>query len=182
MICPHPGLLPRRLPAKARLWTVLLLGGILPWGLAQAAWAERPVGLQFCAVDQEPRSADILIAIAYQERSEVLGIPSLDWVSQGWYTLPKDSSLSCVTVLDQPLEQRYYYYFAYSDDPAGAMPQSRWDGRHRFCLVPGQAFRLATADLDCASRRGSPGAIPQGFREIDTLGAEGYRAIVQSLK
>jgi uncharacterized membrane protein len=179
MICPKLGSVSRRLLPQARLWTALVLGGAMFLGLAPATLAERPLGLQFCAVDGEPRRADIFIAIAYQQRSEVMGVPSLDWVSQGWYKLSKDSSLSCVTVLDQPLEQRYYYYFAYSDDPAGGIPQSRWQGRHQFCLMPGQAYRLGTADLACGSQ--GQGAISQGFREIDTLGAEGYRAIIQSL-
>lgn len=153
-----------------------LLGSAMSLGSAQPALAERPVGLQFCAEDDEPRDADIFIALAYHQRSEILGVPFEDWVSQGWYRLPKESSLSCITLLDQPLEQRYYYFYAFTGTPdiAGTLPR-RWDGSHQFCLVPQSSYSLGTAKLNC----GEKGAIFQGFREIDTLGAEGYRVVIE---
>ncbi len=161
----------RRLALALMLW-----GGAMSLGSAQPALAERPVGLQFCAEDNEPRDADIFIAIAYHQRSEILDVAFEDWVSQGWYRLPKEQSLSCITILDQPLEQRYYYFYAYTGTPAvqGSMPRL-WDGSHQFCLVPQRSYSLGTAELNCSGK----GAIFKGFREIDTLGAEGFRVVIE---
>lgn len=50
-----------------------------------------------------------------------------------------------------------------------------WDGSHSFCLVPQQSYSLGTAELDCSGK----GAIFRGFREIDTLGAEGFRVVIE---
>lgn len=154
----------------------ILLGSAMSLGLAKPAWAERPVGLQFCAEDNEPREADIFIAIAHHQRSEILDVAFEDWVSQGWYRLPKEQSLSCITILDKPLEQRYYYFHAYTGNPIapGSTPRI-WDGSHQFCLVPQQSYSLGTAELDCSGK----GAIFKGFREIDTLGAEGFRVVIE---
>ncbi len=154
----------------------ILLGNTISLGSVKPAWAERPVGLQFCAEDDEPRDADIFIAIAYHQRSEILGVAFEDWVSQGWYRLPKDSSLSCITLLDQPLDQRYYYFYAYTGTPslAASTPRS-WDGSKQFCLVPQRSYSLSTAELNCSEK----GASFQGFREIDTLGAEGFRVVIE---
>lgn len=156
--------------------TLSLLVGAISIGSAKPAGAERPVGLQFCAEDTEPRDTDIFIAIAYQQRSTILDITFEDWVSQGWYRLPKDSSLSCITLLDQPLEQRYYYFYAYTGTPdvVGSNPR-RWDGSKQFCLIPQQSYYLGAAELNCSEK----GAVFQGFREIDTLGAEGFRVVIE---
>lgn len=161
---------------SSRWLLAVLISSAIPLGLARPALGERPLGLQFCAVDDEPRDADIFIAIAYHQRDEILGVPYEDWVSQGWYRLPKESSLSCVTILNQALEQRYYYFYAYTGQPTTGRSHPRsWDGPHQFCMVPRRTYSLGTAKLNCSEK----GAISQGFREIDTLGAEGYRVVIE---
>lgn len=135
----------------------------LPASTLQPAAAQRFTGLQFCTSNDQPRTADIYVAVAYQVRDRVAGIEVEDWVSQGWWKIPRNTSLGCVTVISEELENRYYYYYAQG------MGRT-WGGNYEFCTNPLRAYRADEADLNCEAN----GFAQLGFRQVDTLGDRGH--------
>src|SRR5678816_1086960 len=67
------------------------------------------------------------------------------WISIGWYTLEKDQ---CVTVLTEPLSQRYYY--TYAQTPGRTQYWTGTSVEHRFCVARPEPFKIYTRD--CAAR------------------------------
>ncbi len=141
----------------------IAVGIILPASSLQPVGAQRFTGLQFCTSDNQPRTADIYVAVAYQVRDRVAGIEVKDWVSQGWWKIPRNTSLGCVTVIPEELENRYYYYYAQG------MGRT-WGGNYEFCMNPLQIYSADEADINCEAN----GFAQRGFRQIDTLGDRGY--------
>lgn len=76
------------------------------------------------------------------------------WQSVGWLSLHQGE---CSTMLEGKLANRYYYYFARTDNAYF------WRGEHKFC-VSNLEFSFADADKQC---QGSNSRW-ENFRELDT--------------
>lgn len=74
------------------------------------------------------------------------------WTSRGWYTV---QSGSCRNVLQNPLNQQYYYFHA--RQPGG----QRWAGNYNNCVTP-QRFTIRNSTRNCGGR----GYQTVGFRQI----------------
>ncbi|WP_309082636.1 DUF1036 domain-containing protein [Chelativorans sp.] len=82
------------------------------------------------------------------------------WVSEGWWHVkPKN----CETLLDGPLQSRYYYLYAEDATRGG-----RWEGPTQMC-VSDDTFKISGA-RDCIAR----GFQRAGFQEYDTGDQENW--------
>ncbi|QKV20397.1 DUF1036 domain-containing protein [Oricola thermophila] len=86
------------------------------------------------------------VAIGYRARA--------GWITEGWWAI---ESSTCKTLIEGPLESRYYYLYA-EDGVRGG----RWDGPISMCIAELQ-FKI-TGVNDCYAR----GFQKAGFREYDT--------------
>ncbi|UUP17437.1 hypothetical protein NTH_01903 [Nitratireductor thuwali] len=86
------------------------------------------------------------VAIGYRARA--------GWISEGWWHI--DAS-SCKTLIEGPLESRYYYLYA--EDAARG---GRWEGDIDMCVAD-KEFKIAGV-TDCFAR----GFQRAGFQEYDT--------------
>ena len=76
------------------------------------------------------------------------------WITEGWWAI---EASTCKTLIEGPLESRYYYLYA-EDGVRGG----RWDGPVSMCIAELQ-FKI-TGVNDCYAR----GFQKAGFREYDT--------------
>ena len=76
------------------------------------------------------------------------------WVTEGWWQIPANS---CATLIEGPLQSRYYYLYA--EDAGGG---GRWGGDINMCVADNE-FRI-TGVKDCFAR----GFQRAGFKEYDT--------------
>lgn len=76
------------------------------------------------------------------------------WVTEGWWQIPANS---CATLIEGPLQSRYYYLYA--EDAGGG---GRWGGEIDMCVADSE-FRITGVD-DCYAR----GFQRAGFTEYDT--------------
>lgn len=102
-----------------------LLGGVILLASALAVMVPEPVfaGLEFC--NRTHGASSLALALAHYNfgtlhvRSSKNGSPDLTitvqprWTIRGWWKIPQHE---CVTVIDQGLNQKNYYYYAYSQD------------------------------------------------------------------
>lgn len=86
------------------------------------------------------------VAIGYRARA--------GWITEGWWAI---EGSTCKTLIEGPLESRYYYLYA-EDGVRGG----RWDGPVSMCIAELQ-FKI-TGVNDCYAR----GFQKAGFREYDT--------------
>ncbi|TCD11458.1 DUF1036 domain-containing protein [Oricola cellulosilytica] len=86
------------------------------------------------------------VAIGYRARA--------GWITEGWWAV---EGSTCKTLIEGPLESRYYYLYA-EDGVRGG----RWDGPISMCIAELQ-FKI-TGVNDCYAR----GFQKAGFREYDT--------------
>lgn len=86
------------------------------------------------------------VAIGYRARA--------GWITEGWWAI---EGSSCKTLIEGPLESRYYYLYAEDGSRGG-----RWDGSISMCIAESQ-FKI-TGVNDCYAR----GFQKAGFREYDT--------------
>ncbi|MCR4268008.1 DUF1036 domain-containing protein [Nitratireductor sp. ZSWI3] len=82
------------------------------------------------------------------------------WVSEGWWHIEKSS---CKTLIEGPLESRYYYIYA--EDAARG---GRWEGPTQMCIALTE-FKIAGTN-DCFAR----GFQRAGFQEYDTREQENW--------
>jgi len=82
------------------------------------------------------------------------------WVSEGWWRIEKSS---CKTLIEGPLESRYYYLYA--EDAASG---GRWEGSVQMCVALTE-FKIAGTN-DCFAR----GFQRAGFQEYDTREQENW--------
>jgi uncharacterized membrane protein len=76
------------------------------------------------------------------------------WVTEGWWQIPANS---CATLIEGPLQSRYYYLYA--EDAGGG---GRWGGDINMCVADNE-FRIVEVK-DCFAR----GFQRAGFKEYDT--------------
>lgn len=76
------------------------------------------------------------------------------WITEGWWQIPANS---CATLIEGPLQSRYYYLYA--EDASGG---GRWAGNINMCVADNE-FRIAGVE-DCFAR----GFQRTGFNEYDT--------------
>lgn len=76
------------------------------------------------------------------------------WVTEGWWQIPANS---CATLIEGPLQSRYYYLYA--EDASGG---GRWAGNINMCVADNE-FRITGVE-DCFAR----GFQRAGFKEYDT--------------
>lgn len=86
------------------------------------------------------------VSIGYRARA--------GWITEGWWAI---EGSTCKTLIEGPLESRYYYLYA-EDSARGG----RWDGPVSMCIAETQ-FKI-TGVNDCFAR----GFQKTGFREYDT--------------
>lgn len=86
------------------------------------------------------------VSIGYRARA--------GWITEGWWAI---EASTCKTLIEGPLESRYYYLYA-EDGVRGG----RWDGSVSMCIAELQ-FKI-TGVNDCYAR----GFQKAGFREYDT--------------
>lgn len=86
------------------------------------------------------------VAIGYRARS--------GWISEGWWHI-EDST--CKTLIEGPLQSRYYYLYAEDATRGG-----RWEGSIQMCVAD-KEFKIAGVN-DCFAR----GFERAGFQEYDT--------------
>jgi uncharacterized membrane protein len=86
------------------------------------------------------------VAIGYRARA--------GWITEGWWAI---EGSTCKTLIEGPLESRYYYLYA-EDGVRGG----RWDGPINMCIAELQ-FKI-TGVNDCYAR----GFQKAGVREYDT--------------
>lgn len=79
---------------------------------------------------------------------------STGWVSEGWWHI---EGSNCKTLIQGPLESRYYYIYA--EDAARG---GRWEGPTQMCVAVSE-FKIAGVN-DCFAR----GFQRAGFQEYDT--------------
>lgn len=103
-----------------------------------------------------PAAADFRVCNATQNLVGVaLGYRAESgWISEGWWHI--DAS-SCETLIDRPLQSRYYYLYAEDATRGG-----RWEGPVFMCVADTE-FKI-TGVNDCFAR----GYQRAGFREYDT--------------
>jgi uncharacterized membrane protein len=101
-------------------------------------------GLEIC---NRGDRGSVRVAIAYPTGGK-------NWKTEGWLTL-KDGE--CSTVLDGNLGNRYYYYFATTEQGYA------WKGNARFC-VSNRQFAFINAAQECQGLN----SYWENFRELDT--------------
>jgi uncharacterized membrane protein len=103
-----------------------------------------------------PASADFRVCNATQNLVGVaIGYRAQSgWITEGWWAI---EGSTCKTLIEGPLESRYYYLYA-EDGVRGG----RWDGAVSMCIAELQ-FKITGAN-DCYAR----GFQKAGFREYDT--------------
>ncbi len=134
----------------------LSLFGILVVGAICGGSVSADAAMRFCNRTQQPLEA----ALGYHRDEKD---QSARWVSEGWWRLEAGQ---CARVYDQPLAQRFYYYFGRALTPSAPGRQPNlWEGKYQFC-VEGKAFRIE-GDAECETR----GFQVRGFRPVD-IGAD----------
>lgn len=83
-----------------------------------------------------------------------------DWVSRGWWHLLPGE---CQTLVDGPLQGRYYYTYAYSREPTAEGQEGLWSGEFYMCT--GGPDRFAIRGVESCQARGYE---RHGFQEVDT--------------
>ncbi|WP_173934244.1 DUF1036 domain-containing protein [Chelativorans sp. Marseille-P2723] len=109
-----------------------------------------------CLLGNAPALADFRVCNATQNLVGVaLGYRAQSgWISEGWWHI---EASSCKTLIDTPLESRYYYLYAEDATRGG-----RWEGPIRMCVADNE-FKIAGVN-DCFQR----GFQRAGFQEYDT--------------
>lgn len=92
------------------------------------------------------------VALGYRVRT--------GWVSEGWWHVKPSS---CETLIDAPLESRYYYLYAEDATRGG-----RWEGPVQMC-VSDTEFKISGTE-ECFTR----GFQRAGFQEYDTGDQENW--------
>lgn len=117
--------------------------------LALAAGALWLAGITPAAADFRVCNAtQNLVGVALGYRAES------GWISEGWWHIDPSS---CETLIDKPLQSRYYYLYAEDATRGG-----RWEGPIYMCVADTE-FKIAGVN-DCFAR----GYQRAGFREYDT--------------
>jgi len=124
--------------------SVGLLSHVALTAPSEPAMAPGGSGLGFCNRSNRGRVA---IAVAYP-------VDEKKWKTEGWLSLDEQE---CSTIIHGELKNRYYYFFAESDDGYA------WKGTHQFC-VSDNSFTLIQADRECEGKE----MRWAGFRELDT--------------
>jgi len=116
----------------------------------------------FLLAGEVPASADFRVCNATQNLVGVaIGYRArAGWVSEGWWHIKPSS---CETLIDAPLESRYYYLYAEDATRGG-----RWEGQVQMC-VSDTEFKIAGVS-DCFAR----GFQRAGFQEYDTGDQENW--------
>ncbi len=114
------------------------------------------VAAGFLLAGAAPAKADLRICNATQN---LVGVAigyraSTGWISEGWWHI---EASSCKTLIEGPLESRYYYLYAEDATRGG-----RWEGAIQMC-VDDKEFKV-TGVNDCLTR----GYQRAGFQEYDT--------------
>jgi uncharacterized membrane protein len=86
------------------------------------------------------------VAIGYRARA--------GWISEGWWHI---EASSCKTLIEGPLQSRYYYLYGEDAERGG-----RWEGSIHMCVAD-KEFKIAGVN-DCYAR----GFERAGFQEYDT--------------
>ena len=133
----------------------------MPISLAYKSIYIRLVGLLLVAFGASafssvPARADFRVCNATQDLVGVsIGYRArAGWITEGWWAI---EASTCKTLIEGPLESRYYYLYA-EDGVRGG----RWDGPVSMCIAELQ-FKI-TGVNDCYAR----GFQKAGFREYDT--------------
>lgn len=133
----------------------------MPISLANKSIYIRLVGLLLVsfgasALSSAPARADFRVCNATQDLVGVsIGYRArAGWITEGWWAI---EASTCKTLIEGPLESRYYYLYA-EDGVRGG----RWDGPVSMCIAELQ-FKI-TGVNDCYAR----GFQKAGFREYDT--------------
>jgi uncharacterized membrane protein len=135
-------MIPARATLLSRLFLLMML--ILP-----VLCAARPAhaAMLFC----NRTKLAIEAALGYREKD--------DWISEGWWRIEPGQ---CSRVYGQPLDQRFYFYYATAlSSPGHERSPYVWAGKYSFC-TGARAFRI-NGDGDCESRD----YLTKGFQEID---------------
>ncbi|MDZ5699313.1 DUF1036 domain-containing protein [Chelativorans sp. M5D2P16] len=111
-------------------------------GLIFAGSAPAKADLRICNATQN------LVGVAIGYRA------SAGWISEGWWHI--DGS-SCKTLIEGPLQSRYYYLYAEDASRGG-----RWEGKTQMCVAD-KEFKIVGVN-DCFAR----GFQRAGFQEHDT--------------
>ncbi len=101
---------------------------------------------RFCNRSEYPLSA----AIGYRDGG--------DWVSRGWWHLLPGE---CQTLVEGPLQGRYYYTYAYSRVPTAEGQEGLWSGEFYMCTG---SDRFAIRGVENCDGRGHD---RHGFQEVD---------------
>jgi uncharacterized membrane protein len=133
----------------------------MPISLASKSIYARLLGLLLVsfgatALFSVPARADFRVCNATQDLVGVsIGYRArAGWITEGWWAI---EASTCKTLIEGPLESRYYYLYA-EDGVRGG----RWDGPVSMCIAELQ-FKI-TGVNDCYAR----GFQKAGFREYDT--------------
>lgn len=84
------------------------------------------------------------------------------WNSEGWWTL---ESGQCAEVYPHDLRDRNSYYYVYAKGNSGGV----WEGDNKFCVVPGSAFTVGSANHRCGGRGDW-----RNFREVNVGNSRNY--------
>lgn len=138
-------------PSQGVIFAVILgLSGLISSAPAQAA-------MVFCNKTKEPLEA----AIGYRDQvdDDNHGDWREDWFSEGWWRIEPGQ---CARVYKEPLQQRFYFYYAASlSTPTPEHRPFMWGGKYEFC-TDNKAFRVE-GDGNCEAR----GFKAKGFQQID---------------
>ena len=137
----------RRAPHAKSRWAFLLAAAT---GLGGVVFAPTPAFADFRVCNSTQNLVGV--AIGYRTAS--------GWVSEGWRRIEKSS---CKTLIEGPLESRYYYLYA--EDAASG---GRWEGKVQMCVALTE-FKIAGTN-DCFAR----GFQRAGFQEYDTREQENW--------
>ncbi len=119
-----------------------------PKASAGATRTSEVTGLRLCNMTP----SRVGVAIGYRDKN--------GWTTEGWWNVP---SHSCETLLEGPLNARYYYIHAVDYDRGG-----EWSDKAMMCTSP-KKFTIRQTE-DCAAK----GYETAGFIEVDTKESRGW--------
>lgn len=128
---------------------IAVILGLIGTGMPHPANA----AMVFCNKTKEPVEA----AIGYRDTADEDNHE--DWFSEGWWRIEPGQ---CSRVYNEPLRQRFYFYYAASlSTPTPEHRPFMWGGKYEFC-TDNKAFRVQ-GDGNCEAR----GFKAKGFQQID---------------
>lgn len=131
-------------------------------GRAAALALPLAAGVALSVAATDPARADFRVCNATQN---LVGVAigyraSTGWISEGWWHI---EGSNCKTLIEGPLESRYYYLYAEDAERGG-----RWEGPVNMCVAD-KEFKIAGVN-DCFAR----GFQRAGFQEYDTREQENW--------